>query len=190
LIRLPFLMLAAAVCLLAGAPAAPAAAQTSILDELKLGVLAHDIGFGGHHKEGGADVNLELLFASPDFLRFIWSPRPHFGADINSEGNTSNVYAGLTWGGALVSNVFSNVDSIFLQGSVGGAVHNGKIDGISTDRDKLLGSRVLFRESVELGYRYTPVQSLSLFIDHISNAKLAKHNEGLTSAGVRLGLKF
>ncbi|MEJ0069224.1 MAG: hypothetical protein WDO24_11425 [Pseudomonadota bacterium] len=72
-----------------------------IVDELKLGVMAHDIALGGHHRETGEDVNAEILFASPSIFRYILSPRPHFGADINGSGNTSNYYAGLTWGGVF-----------------------------------------------------------------------------------------
>ena len=45
-------------------------------------------GCSDHHVEGGADVNVELLFNSPDLLRYIGSPRPHVGADINTSGNT------------------------------------------------------------------------------------------------------
>src|SRR5260370_13683206 len=75
-----------------------AAAQAKLIDEVKIGVLAHDVGFLGHHVEGGADLNLELLFPSPDMLAIIGSPRPHIGADINTPGNTSTGYFGLTWG--------------------------------------------------------------------------------------------
>ena len=46
----------------------PAAAQTNPVSELKIGGLAHDVGFLDHHVEGGAAVNVELLFNSPDLL--------------------------------------------------------------------------------------------------------------------------
>jgi hypothetical protein len=32
--------------------------------------------------------------------------------------------------------------------------------------------------------------SLSAFLEHMSNADLARHNPGLTDAGARLGFKF
>src|SRR5688572_20208891 len=57
----------------------PAAAAQKLFDELKIGGLAHDVTFFGSHVEGGADVNLEILFTSPDILRVIGSPRPHIG---------------------------------------------------------------------------------------------------------------
>ncbi|HEV8681042.1 MAG TPA: acyloxyacyl hydrolase [Stellaceae bacterium] len=170
----------------------PAAAQVKLVDEVKIGVLAHDVGFLGHHVESGADVNLELLFASPEVLRIIGSPRPHIGADINTDGNTSHGYFGLTWGFTLVRGVFAPDDGIFLNGSLGGAVHDGSpLNGaVQPPGHKLLGSRILFRESLELGYQINPMVSISALLDHISNANLAERNAGITSAGARLGFRF
>ncbi len=81
-------------------------APGQIIDEVKLGLLAHDIGFLTHHAEHGADVNIEMLFTPPDLLAIIGSPRPHIGADINTAGATSDPYAGLTWGVSLIQNLF------------------------------------------------------------------------------------
>jgi lipid A 3-O-deacylase len=170
----------------------PAAAQTKLIDEVKIGALAHDVSFLTHHVESGADVNLEMLFASPDFLRVIGSPRPHIGADINTAGNTSDGYFGLTWGVTLVHGVLGPSDGIFLNGSLGGAIHDGSplTGATQPPGHKLLGSRILFRESAELGYQVNPTLSISAILDHISNANLAPRNAGITSAGARLGFKF
>lgn len=170
-----------------------AAAQTKLVDEVKVGILAHDVGFLGHHVETGADINLELLFASPDLLSVIGSPRPHIGADINTAGNTSDGYFGLTWGYTLFQNVLRPGDGIFVNGSLGGAIQDGFTGTAATKPPpgrKLLGSAALFRESAELGYQITPVVSVSALLDHISNANLAPRNAGITSAGARLGFKF
>jgi len=169
-----------------------AAAQTKLVDEVKIGVLAHDIGFLTHHVEGGADLNLELLFASPDMLSIIGSPRPHIGADINTAGNTSDGHIGLTWGWTLLPSLFGG-GAVFANGSLGGAVHDGFTGtktSVAPPGRKLLGSQVLFRESAELGYQITPIVSISALLDHISNANLAPRNAGITSAGARLGFKF
>jgi len=168
---------------------APASAQLKIVDEVKAGVLAHDVGFLGHHLEKGPDVNLEMLFTPPDILAIIGSPRPHIGADINTAGKTSDGYFGLTWGIMLIQNLFGAGDGIFANGSLGGAVHDGYIDSGPPNR-KLLGSRVLFRESAELGYQLVTGISISAMLDHISNANLGHHNMGITSAGARFGFKF
>jgi len=183
--------LASAVLLGAGLAlfTAPAVAQTKLIDELKIGGLAHDVTLGGSHVEGGADVNIEVLFTPPDILRIIGSPRPHIGADINTSGNTSDGYFGLTWGIMLIQSLFGAGDGVFANGSLGGAIHDGYIDSAPAGR-KRLGSRILFRESVELGYQLTPNTSVSAIVDHISNANLGNHNAGITSAGARLGFRF
>jgi lipid A 3-O-deacylase len=164
-------------------------APGQIIDEVKLGLLAHDIGFLTHHVEHGADVNIEMLFTPPDLLAIIGSPRPHIGADINTAGATSDGYAGLTWGVSLIQNLFHPGDSVFVTGSLGGAYQDGYIDNAPPER-KRLGSPILFRESADLGYQITPVISVSAVLDHISNANLGQHNAGITSAGVRFGYKF
>lgn len=171
------------------APLAPNPNPGRIIDEVKIGGLAHDVTFLGKHVESGADVNLEMLFTSPDLLAIIGSPRPHIGADINTSGNTSDGYFGLTWGISLIQNLFNPGDSVFVTGSLGGAVQDG-YELTAPPGRKRLGSPVLFRESAELGYQVTPTISISAILDHISNANLAPRNAGITSAGARLGVKF
>jgi len=169
-----------------------ATAQVGIVDEVKIGGLAHDVTFFGKHRESGGDVNIEMLFTPPTILVIIGSPRPHIGADINTSGNTSDGYFGLTWGIMLIQNLFNPGDGVFVNGSLGGAVHDGSplTGSVSPPGRKLLGSRILFRESAELGYAITPTINVSGFLDHISNANLAPRNAGITSAGARFGFKF
>ncbi len=167
----------------------PAVADDRVIDEVKLGGLAHDVGFLTHHVETGPNVNLEVLFTSPDILKIIGSPRLHVGGDINTNGMTSNGYFGLTWSATLVQGVVNPNDGIFISGSFGGAIQDGYIDTAPPGR-KRLGSRILFRESAELGYQITPVISVSAMLDHMSNADLGRHNAGITSVGGRIGFKF
>src|SRR5258708_5388587 len=64
---------------------APVFAQSKgILDEAKVGVLAHDVGIFGSNVEKGAEVNGEVLFTSPDILKVIGTPRPTVGAAWNT----------------------------------------------------------------------------------------------------------
>src|SRR5579862_7533788 len=56
-------------------PANPNPPALGFVDEVKAGVLAHDVSFLGHHTESGADVDLEMLFTSPDLLAILGSPR-------------------------------------------------------------------------------------------------------------------
>jgi lipid A 3-O-deacylase len=164
-------------------------APGQIVDEVKVGALAHDVPFGGDSIEHGPDVNLEMLFTSPDLLSVIGSPRPHIGADINTAGQTSDGYLGLTWGISLIQNLFSPGDYVFGTGSLGFAFHDG-YTGTAPPGRKNLGLPALFRESAEIGYQVTPKVSVSAIIDHISNANLGRHNAGITSAGGRIGFKF
>ena len=188
--RIGLLAACGVAALVALSPAARA--QQKIVDEVKAGLLAHDVGFLGHHVESGADVNLEMLFTSPDILQVIGSPRPHIGGDINTAGNTSDGYFGLTWGIMLIQSLFNPGDGVFANGSLGGAIHDASplTGAVPPPGRKLLGSRILFRESAELGYQINPTVSVSAFLDHISNANLAPRNAGITSAGSRLGFKF
>jgi lipid A 3-O-deacylase len=183
-------MLAATVPTLAPAQAAEGAG--GIFDEIKGGVYEHDASVFGHQKETGADLGLEILFTSPEFLALIGSPRPMLGFLANTSGETDQAYFGLTWSWTYWHNVLNADDGLYVEGSLGGAVHDGKLDvqGAEGQRRKSLGSQVLFREDVDLGYRFAQRYSIALSVNHISDANLAKRNEGLNDLGVRFGVKF
>jgi lipid A 3-O-deacylase len=165
----------------AGRPAVRGAGD-KFISEIRVGALAHDTGPFSRRKEEGIDANIEILFGSPGFLKVIGSPRPHIGADINTKGDTSDVYLGLSWEWEFWRYMFGGF-------SLGGAVHDGETTNAPVDR-KELGCKVLFRESVELGFRFAERHSISAFLDHISNAKLCSTNEGLENVGIRYGYKF
>ena len=152
------------------------------ISEIRGGILAHDAVPTLTHKELGADINLEVLFHSPDFLGVVWSPRPHIGFAVNTSGDTSQIYAGLTWEWDFWRNMFASL-------ALGGAIHDGDLD-VRSDDEKELGCRVLFRAAVELGYRFRQRHSLSLSIDHISNAGICDQNEGLELLGIRYGYRL
>lgn len=153
-----------------------------IVSEIRLGAFWHDTGPFGSSKESGIDGNFEVLFQSPSFFEYIWSPRPHLGVTVNSEGDTSQAYFGITYEWDIWEGTFGGF-------SWGGAVHDGKIRTLETDR-KELGCRLLFRESFFLGYRFNEHHNVQLHLDHISNAKLCDTNEGLDNFGVRYGYLF
>ena len=159
-----------------------ASAGESIVSEVRGGVYAHDISFWSFHRESGSDINGEVLFVSPDWLEAIWAPRPHLGATINTSGNTSIVYGGLTWEYDLPAD-------FFIDANLGGAIHNGKLNTNDKDR-KSLGSPVLFRLGAALGYNLTEKVNISLQFEHVSNAYLANPNEGMDNVGLRLGYRF
>lgn len=168
-----------AVCLVLVLASAPALAGPS---ELRLGVMAHDVGVFGTGKEQGVDGNVELLFQAPAFLEPIGSPRPHVGLSLNSAGDTSQAYAGLSW-------TWAPAQRWFVEFSFGGAIHDGKLSTSDLSR-KELGSRMLFRESLSVGFRIDARNAVMVTLDHVSNARLAKYNEGLDTFGVRWGYTF
>jgi len=173
-----------AAALLALAPV-PAIADDGIFSEMKIGAALHDTGpFISQKESEGFDVNVEILFRSPTFLGAILSPRPHLGASVHTAGATSQLYAGLTW-------TFDLVDGVFVAASLGGAVHDGKLETTRSDR-KALGTRFLFREAIELGIRLGPSQrhSISVGLSHVSNAGISDTNEGMETVALRYGYRF
>jgi lipid A 3-O-deacylase len=162
-----------------------------IIDEMKLGVLDHDVPLGVDHRECCVDVNAEVLFTSPSFLSWFWTPRPNLGITVNTQGKNSYGYFGLAWTGDFLRHSFRPNDSFFWELGLGGAVHDGPDQSSPYTRDhKGLGARLLFHEEMDLGYRFTWRSNISLFLDHISDADITTHNPGLTNLGVRLGFRF
>lgn len=67
-------------------------------------------------------------------------------------------------------------------------MHSGQTGKTTTDKE--LGSRVLFRQALEIGYDLDDQWSASVYFSHISNASLADENEGLNNLGLRIGFRF
>ena len=190
----------APVLVAAAALLAPAMAQAQNLtySEVKLGVLAHDVHFLGG-KEGGVDLNPELIFQSPIsdawaagvpwYLRWMVQPRPTIGGEFNTSGFTNQAYFGATWTWQLANNVVMPGDGVTFGYFFGPSFNDGDIIGKAPNK-KSLGANVLFREAFELGYRITPIYQISGFLDHVSNGGLAKQNQSINDVGVRFGFRF
>lgn len=175
-----------ALAALAAAPficvTSPASAE-GMLTELRIGVLDHDSDLlRERHETSDPDINLEARFASPDFLSWAFSPNPLIGANINTGSGTSVAYAGLGW-------TFFLTEGIFTDFTLGGAVHDGNTSGFSTD-SRNYGCRFGFHESFSLGYSFDGHNAIMASIDHMSNASLCDHNDGLTNLGIRYAYKF
>jgi lipid A 3-O-deacylase len=152
-------------------------------DEIRLGVYDHNSNlFATRHETSSPDINAEMLFKSPAFLSPIWSPRPQLGVNISTGSGTSIAYAGLAWD-------YNLTDSLFVEASFGGAIHNGETDHRTANRQDY-GCRVMFHENASVGWRFDAQNSLMLTLDHMSNASLCSPNPGLTDIGVRYGFSF
>lgn len=164
--------LALAVCAL------PASAG---VNEVRGGLYAHDLA-GPAHEEDAIDLNGEILFDSPDFLSWAFAPRPRLGATVNTRGDTSLAYLDLGW-------TIDFTEVLFLDFSVGGAVHDGELDTNARNENNY-GCRANFHESISLGYRVSPAWSIMVTAEHMSNAWLCDPNDGLTNVGARIGYSF
>jgi lipid A 3-O-deacylase len=164
--------------------AKPAADQAHWIHEIRLGLLAHDVGglWSGTHRENGVDGNAEVFFDWPGSAVLRGTLRSSAGLTLNSQGDTSKIYAGFIW--EIVS-----AHGLFLDLGLGAAAHNGELE---TDRDdrKELGSRILFRIPIEAGITIHGRHRLSILFDHVSNAYLAHPNEGMDTVGLRYGYLF
>jgi hypothetical protein len=107
---------------------------------------------------------------------------PNLGVSINGSGNTSKAYAGLLW-------ELEAPCGVFLDLSLGAAIHDGRRESRDEDR-KELGTRILARAAVELGYAITAHHRLMVSFDHISNAGTHSPNDGLDTLGIRYGYRF
>ena len=156
--------------------------------EWRFGVAAHDVDglWSGASKEKGPDLCAEMVFNRSLFDSLFDSIDidiyPNAGISINTRGDTSKVFGGfrLEWQ-ALPCLLFST--------GLGLALHNGKRDTDVDDR-KSLGSQVLFRVPIELGWVLSPHYRLVLAFDHISNAYLFSPNQGMDTLGLMVGYRF
>jgi lipid A 3-O-deacylase len=158
--------------------------SSGLIYGIRLGVSAHDVGGLWSHlrAEGSVDVNAEIVFRKPGFNLWHGLVQPNLGVTINTQGQTSRAYGGLL-GEFLFDTGF------FVDSGVGLEVHNGQLESDDANK-KQLGSRVLFRIPIELGFTMFERHRLPIIFDHMSNAYLVTPNEGMDTIGVRFGFQF
>jgi hypothetical protein len=160
------------------------AAHALFVSELRGGVLYHD----AMGREGGVDINLEILgrFAAVEFETPLLGTRgmlrPHLGGNLNTAGDISSLYFGY-------SLTVDLTDWLFVEGSLGGMVHNGNTRA-GVPGKLALGCNLLFREAASLGVRLTDAVNVTAMVEHSSNTGACNANNGLTNMGVRLGYMF
>jgi hypothetical protein len=161
--------------------ATPAAGQA--IDELRVGVAAHNVRYDGEDSgqsdERGPSLELEIV-APALHLDAFGAPRPFAMASINLNGDTSYAAAGLLWRWRFAP-------SWTLEPSLGAAVHDGALDNPYPAGDpraddyarehQLLGTRVLFREALALERRLDDRRSLGIVFEHLSNGGALFGNE-------------
>ena len=132
------------------------------------------------------DANVELVIHLPGLsdLPIPGTIRAHVGATVRFAGPESMLYAGLSWTFKVPGT------PVFVEGTFGGALHNGALSG-AVWPDRNLGCPLLFRESASLGFDLTDSAAVMLTVEHASHAGLCgNNNRGLTNMGVRVAVKF
>ena len=144
--------------------------------------------WGEEGRSNSANLTGEILFAKPftasDLFTSYFIPRPHVGGSLNFDGQTSFAYAGLTWSVDLTP-------SLFVEGSLGGAFHDGETTTRGLPRRvESLGCTPLFRESGAVGVRLSANWSVMATLERLTNAGACSENRGLTNVGARVGYTF
>jgi lipid A 3-O-deacylase len=154
------------------------------LREIRFGLAAHDVDgmWSGDSKEKGPDLCAEVVFNHALFRLLSAAAHPNAGVNLNTQGDTSKVYAGFLLQWELDS-------SFFFSTGLGLALHNGKRNTDSADK-KPLGSWVLFRIPIEFGFALSRHHRILFAFDHVSNAGLASPNEGMDTLGLIYGYRF
>ncbi len=179
---------------LGGAAQAQSVIQSSddIIDEVRIGLHAHaasDYFWPYHVGEWDmteiGDVSFDVLFTSPriDVFRWIGAPRPEIGVTANLMGDESLLHAGLTWQLPIFDT------GLYLEGSLGGAIHTGYLTDAPRD-GRNLGCRVNFYERFGAGINVTENLTATLTYEHTSNWEMCEDNDGLSNIGLRVGWKF
>jgi hypothetical protein len=176
--------------------------QPSIFHKAIFGLALHDRGFASDRHENGVDPNLELQFNPPDWRVWHWigSPLLKVGATPNFNGDTSVLYAGITYEFSLANKYTDALTrdftkTLFIAGGLSAALHNGPLHknkiGCEEHSDCGFGYRVLPRLDIELGKYFGKNQGLSLFYDHMSHKGiLPGENEGIDHIGIRYHYTF
>lgn len=162
--------------------------------EFRLGVTAHDL---SDHVEDGPNITVDLLFASPDFLDVIWSPRPYLYGSFNTNGLTNFGGTGLAWNWEFAEN-------FNFEFRTGLTYNDGVVDidpnsppgdptriRLATTRS-LMGNEILFHNAFGVDFDLNDHWSIGAYYEHISHGQIlaSGRNQALDNAGIRLGYRW
>lgn len=174
------------------------AAQAGSVDEIRVGVTQHNmcvLDCDNADKEDGPNINAEVVFNSPEFLKIIWSPRPYVMGSVNTAGDTSFGGAGLEW-------EWEFAEGWSFEPGFGYVIHDGELtfpypqgdprnDPISAQK-VFFGSRDLFRSNLSLNKDIGEKWGVQLMYEHLSHGQVLGEgrNQGLDNIGVRVRYRF
>ncbi len=178
--------------------AASGAASAGAVEEVRAGVLAHNVcitNCKNADKEDGPVVDIQVNFRSPGFLGWAGSPRPYIAATPNVSGDTSFAAVGLEWR-------WEFIDGWALTPGFGYALHDGETKNAFPNGDPratafaaenvLYGSRDLFRNAIGLQREFGKKWSAEAYFVHYSHGQIlgSGRNQGTDQGGIRIGYKL
>lgn len=188
----------AALGLAAAFGAALAASAEARAGEVHLGVMAHNICVANcknADKEDGPNIEAQVSFDSPSFLRWAGAPQPYLIASLNTAGATSFAGAGLEWR-------WEFAEGWALEPGLGYVVHDGELENPFPNgtpeaaafaaEHVQFGSRDLFRTSLALTRDLPGPWEAQLIYEHLSHGQILGEgrNQGIDEIGVRVGYRF
>lgn len=181
-----------------GAALAVAPSAQAGVDEIHVGVMAHNvcvIDCKNADKEDGPNVEFQVSFESPGWLDWAGSPQPYLMASVNTAGDTSFGGFGLEWR-------WDFADGWAVEPGFGYVVHNGETNNpfpngspeaaAFAEENVMLGSEDLFRTSIGLTRDFAGPWEAQVFFEHLSHGQILGEgrNQGLDQVGIRLGYQF
>lgn len=175
---------------------APAHAK---VEEFRVGVVGNirdDHGDIVEGKHEGANVELELISSSPDFLNLLGSPRPYLMGSVATDED------GVNFGGVGLIWRWEFADGWAFEPGFGYILHDGEIDNpyaagspeaVTFEEDnQLLGSRDLFRTTFALEREFGSRAAMQLYWEHMSHGQILDEgrNQGLDYVGLRFLYRF
>ncbi|MEM8615918.1 MAG: acyloxyacyl hydrolase [Pseudomonadota bacterium] len=173
-------------------------AEAQLVEEVRLGVLQHNICITtckNADKEDGPNIGGDLVFASPDVLDLILSPRPFITGSVNTAGATSYGGAGLMWG-------WNFAPGWALEPSFAYVIHDGEVDfpfpigdprnGPFNEENVIFGSRDLFRTGLAINRDFGKRWGLQVQYEHLSHGQIlgSGRNQGIDNIGLRAYYRF
>lgn len=169
--------------------------QGSWISEVKGGVLLHDATRNSDTRtseKDTIDLHGEVIFKTINIIESdnwiiqkLFQVRPHLGGQINTSDQTHQIYTGVTLGHQFQA-------GLFVDFSFGLTAHTGQLESHDPGNDRPnLGSPILFREALDLGYRFKGGHGVSVYGVHMSHANLfADENDSMNFVGLRYGYRM